>query len=93
MGDLLTARKHFDRAMAIGDRQGRAAALPEFVAATEIDPSMADAWLGRIAWLGSRGFDVRGKSVAEIKRQIAAQSAKPDRAKDDRARREKASNG
>ncbi len=49
MGDLLTARRHFDRAMAIKDRQGRAAALPEFVAATEADPSMADAWLGRIA--------------------------------------------
>src|SRR6516162_7670649 len=49
MGDLLTARKHFDRAMAVGDRQGRAAALPEFIAATEADPSMADAWLGRIA--------------------------------------------
>ena len=49
MGDLLTARKHFDRAMATGDRQGRSAALPEFVSATEADPSMADAWLGRIA--------------------------------------------
>jgi len=49
MGNLLTARKHFDRAIAVADRQGRAAALPEFVAATEADPSMADAWLGRIA--------------------------------------------
>ncbi|HTY30486.1 type VII secretion AAA-ATPase EccA [Mycobacterium sp.] len=49
MGDLLTARRHFDRAMAIMDRQGRVAALPEFIAATEADPSMADAWLGRIA--------------------------------------------
>lgn len=49
MGDLLAARKHFDRAMAIRDRQGRAAALPEFIAATDADPSMADAWLGRIA--------------------------------------------
>ncbi|ETA98463.1 secretion protein EccA [Mycobacterium avium 10-5581] len=49
MGDLQTARRHFDRAMAIMSRQGRAAALPEFVAATDADPSMADAWLGRIA--------------------------------------------
>jgi hypothetical protein len=49
MGDLLTARRHFDRAMAIKGRQGPAAALPEFVAATDADPSMADAWLGRIA--------------------------------------------
>jgi type VII secretion ATPase EccA len=49
MGDLHTARRHFDRAMAIKTRQGRAAALPEFVAATDADPSMADAWLGRIA--------------------------------------------
>lgn len=35
--------------MAVKSRQGRAAALPEFVAATDADPSMADAWLGRIA--------------------------------------------
>ncbi|ORW00537.1 type VII secretion AAA-ATPase EccA [Mycobacterium lacus] len=49
MGDLLAARRHFDRAMAIKSRQGHAAALPEFVAATDADPSMADAWLGRIA--------------------------------------------
>ncbi len=49
MGDLHTARRHFDRAMAIKSRQGRAAALPEFIAATDADPSMADAWLGRIA--------------------------------------------
>lgn len=49
MGDLQTARRHFDRAMGIMGRQGRAAALPEFVAATDADASMADAWLGRIA--------------------------------------------
>ena len=49
MSDLLTARRHFDQAMAIKGRQGPAAALPEFVAATDADPSMADAWLGRIA--------------------------------------------
>jgi hypothetical protein len=35
--------------MTIKGRQGPAAALPEFVAATDADPSMADAWLGRIA--------------------------------------------
>src|ERR1700740_3595198 len=49
MSDLLTARKHFDHAMTIADKKGRSAALPEFIAATEADPSMADAWLGRIA--------------------------------------------
>lgn len=49
MSDLQTARRHFDRAMAIKNREGRPAALPEFVAATDADPSMADAWLGRIA--------------------------------------------
>lgn len=49
MSDLQTARRHFDRAMAIKSREGRPAALPEFVAATDADPSMADAWLGRIA--------------------------------------------
>ncbi|WP_036418872.1 type VII secretion AAA-ATPase EccA [Mycobacterium gastri] len=49
MGDLLTARRHFDRGMAIRSSLGPADALPEFVAATDADPSMADAWLGRIA--------------------------------------------
>ncbi|GJO04900.1 ESX-2 secretion system protein EccA2 [Mycobacterium marinum] len=49
MGDLHTARRHFDRAMDTLARHGRAAALPEFVTATDADPSMADAWLGRIA--------------------------------------------
>ncbi len=49
MGDLQTARRHFDRAMASAGRHGSAAALAEFVAATDADPSMADAWLGRIA--------------------------------------------
>ncbi|MEY8013647.1 type VII secretion AAA-ATPase EccA [Mycobacterium servetii] len=47
--DLHTARRLFDRAMALRREQGPAAALPEFVAATDADPSMADAWLGRIA--------------------------------------------
>src|ERR1700761_1903280 len=49
MGDLQTARRLFDRAMSIKSGQGRAAALPDFVAATDADSSMADAWLGRIA--------------------------------------------
>lgn len=35
--------------MTIRAREGRAAALPEFVAATDADATMADAWLGRIA--------------------------------------------
>ncbi len=35
--------------MVIKGREGRAVALPEFVAATDADPTMADAWLGRIA--------------------------------------------
>lgn len=47
--ELHTARRLFDRAMTIRRQQGPAAALPEFVAATDADPSMADAWLGRIA--------------------------------------------
>lgn len=47
--DLHTARRLFDRAMVLWRQQGPAAALPEFVAATDADPSMADAWLGRIA--------------------------------------------
>ncbi|WP_122445415.1 type VII secretion AAA-ATPase EccA [Mycobacterium attenuatum] len=49
MGDLQTARRHFDLAMTVMARQGVKAALAEFVAATDADPSMADAWLGRIA--------------------------------------------
>ncbi|MGZ4510143.1 MAG: type VII secretion AAA-ATPase EccA [Mycobacterium sp.] len=49
VGDLHTARKHFDRAMTVKSREGRTAASPEFIAATDADPSMADAWLGRIA--------------------------------------------
>lgn len=49
VGDLHTARKYFDRAMTVKSREGRTAALPEFIAATDADPSMADAWLGRIA--------------------------------------------
>ncbi|WP_099025832.1 type VII secretion AAA-ATPase EccA [Mycolicibacterium palauense] len=44
----VAARRQFDQGMALlgGDP---AAALPHFVEATEIDPSMADAWLGRVA--------------------------------------------
>lgn len=50
MGDVQGARRHFDKAMAIMDRQGRSRdALAEFVAASDADVSMADAWLGRIA--------------------------------------------
>ena len=42
------ARKFFDQAMALLDGDVAAAAL-RFREATEVDPSMADAWLGRIA--------------------------------------------
>ncbi|BBY23791.1 type VII secretion AAA-ATPase EccA [Mycobacterium stomatepiae] len=42
------ARKYFDAAMAVLDSDVTAAAA-RFREATEIDPSMADAWLGRIA--------------------------------------------
>lgn len=50
MSDLLAARRHFDRAMVSMDaRYGSPDALSEFAAATEADPTMADAWLGRIA--------------------------------------------
>ncbi|ORV44622.1 type VII secretion AAA-ATPase EccA [Mycolicibacter engbaekii] len=50
MSDLLTARRHFDRAMVSMDGgYGSPEALADFIAATEADPSMADAWLGRIA--------------------------------------------
>jgi type VII secretion ATPase EccA len=46
------ARKHFDHAMALLDNDddalGNSAAHMRFRKATEIDPSMADAWLGRI---------------------------------------------
>lgn len=42
------ARRHFDQAMAVFDADP-ASALRLFRAATETDPSMADAWLGRIA--------------------------------------------
>jgi type VII secretion ATPase EccA len=50
LSDLLAARRHFDRAMVSMDgRYGSPEARAEFVAATEADPSMADAWLGRIA--------------------------------------------
>jgi type VII secretion ATPase EccA len=42
------ARKRFDQAMGLFDTD-RPAARARFTEATEIDPSMADAWLGRIA--------------------------------------------
>jgi type VII secretion ATPase EccA len=42
------ARKRFDQAMALFD-DDPSAAQARFREATEIDPSMADAWLGRIA--------------------------------------------
>lgn len=42
------ARKRFDQAMTLLDRDAVAAGA-RFREATEIDPSMADAWLGRIA--------------------------------------------
>jgi type VII secretion ATPase EccA len=42
------ARKYFDAAMALLDSDPNAAAA-RFREATEVDPSMADAWLGRIA--------------------------------------------
>src|SRR5246127_2996658 len=42
------ARKMFDQAMTLLDTDA-AAAEARFREATEIDPSMADAWLGRIA--------------------------------------------
>lgn len=42
------ARKRFDQAMALLDKDSDAAGA-SFSEATEIDPSMADAWLGRIA--------------------------------------------
>jgi type VII secretion ATPase EccA len=44
----VVARKRFDQAMALFDTDV-AAAQARFREATEIDPSMADAWLGRIA--------------------------------------------
>src|ERR1700752_3026942 len=42
------ARKRFDQAMALFDND-QSGAQARFREATEIDPSMADAWLGRIA--------------------------------------------
>jgi type VII secretion ATPase EccA len=42
------ARKRFDQAMSLFDND-QSAAQARFREATEIDPSMADAWLGRIA--------------------------------------------
>ena len=44
----VTARRHFDQAMAVLESDTRNARRL-FRDATEIDPAMADAWLGRIA--------------------------------------------
>jgi type VII secretion ATPase EccA len=49
MSDVTSARRRFDRAMSMLDKHDRGGAREEFRAATEADPSMADAWLGRIA--------------------------------------------
>lgn len=46
--EAVAARRHFDQAMALMDSD-RIAARERFGQATAIDPSMADAWLGRIA--------------------------------------------
>jgi type VII secretion ATPase EccA len=44
------ARRYFDQAMALlDDDSANSAAQARFREATEVDPSMADAWLGRIA--------------------------------------------
>ncbi|MCV7029397.1 type VII secretion AAA-ATPase EccA [Mycobacterium sherrisii] len=48
MTSPVAARKHFDQAMALLDTDVAGAAA-RFREATEVDPSMADAWLGRIA--------------------------------------------
>jgi type VII secretion ATPase EccA len=47
-GVTVSARRHFDQAMATYATDS-ALALRHFREATEIDPAMADAWLGRIA--------------------------------------------
>ncbi|HEU4361007.1 MAG TPA: AAA family ATPase, partial [Mycobacterium sp.] len=45
----VAARKRFDQAMSLLDAADLAGARERFREATEVDPSMADAWLGRIA--------------------------------------------
>ncbi len=83
MSDLLAARRHFDRAMVSMDtRYGSPEARAHFVAATEADPSMADAWLGRIA-CGDTELDTLDrlyahsdwlhKETARLGRHLAAQ--------------------
>ncbi|RAU98577.1 type VII secretion AAA-ATPase EccA [Mycolicibacter senuensis] len=83
MSDLLAARRHFDRAMVSMDGQyGSPEARAEFQAATEADPSMADAWLGRIA-CGDTALDTLKrlyansdwlhKETTRLGRQLAAQ--------------------
>jgi type VII secretion ATPase EccA len=50
VGDVMRARRHFDTAMELAARRGfERDAMSEFVAATEADQTMADAWLGRVA--------------------------------------------
>ena len=44
----VAARRHFDQAMAVLESESRTA-LALFRDATEVDPTMADAWLGRAA--------------------------------------------
>lgn len=83
MTDLLAARRHFDRAMTSMDiSYGGPEARAEFVAATEADPSMADAWLGRIACGDAdlatlerlyANSDWLHKETARLGRQLAAQ--------------------
>ncbi|HOB49667.1 MAG TPA: type VII secretion AAA-ATPase EccA [Mycobacterium sp.] len=46
--NAVAARRHFDQAMAVFGTD-TAAALTSFTSATDVDRSMADAWLGRIA--------------------------------------------
>ncbi|MFZ4373422.1 MAG: type VII secretion AAA-ATPase EccA [Mycobacterium sp.] len=48
IGTTVTARRHFDQAMSVFDHDP-SVARRLFGEATEADPSMADAWLGRIA--------------------------------------------
>lgn len=83
MSDLLAARRHFDRAMVSMDgRYGSPEARAEFQAATEADPSMADAWLGRVA-CGDTTLDTLKrlyansdwlhKETTRLGRQLAAQ--------------------
>jgi len=48
MGDWVAARQLFKQALDLQRRGRHSEALTKFSAATDIDPAMADAWLGRI---------------------------------------------